>query len=406
MRKLAVIGGAVAIAVTMFVTGALSPVPGIGSDRAEPATLATAEVGTGYVQQARSEADPSFLTKADRVFDAVLERDPADFQALVGSAVLSGSRHRFDDMVSFARRAIEVNPFSEAGYGALADGLIELGRYRAAEKALSKMIDRKPGMAAYSRVSYLYEQTGDLHQARRWMRSALRAAGRPQDVAFAAYHVGLLDIRLGHRAAAARSFTRAADISPDSAEPLAGMAHLAFVEGDRERAVSLLERALQRYPSIDHMVSLGDLHLVSGDTDLADDYYARALAAEQAYVDNGALPDSELAVFLTDIGRVDEALELARSLHSKVRTGATEEALGWALQNAGSPRRALDLLRASIRHGGDSHTMYFAAQAALDLGRRSEARALLSRALELDAGFSYRYADHARELLNALGSAG
>ena len=45
------------------------------------------------------------------------------------------------------------------------DALVELGRYDEAERELQAMIDRKPNLAGYARVSYLRELHGDLDGA-------------------------------------------------------------------------------------------------------------------------------------------------------------------------------------------------------------------------------------------------
>ena len=57
------------------------------------------------------------------------------------------------------------------------DALVELGRYDEAERELQAMIDRKPNLAAYARVSYLRELRGDLEGAAEAMRFAVAAGG-------------------------------------------------------------------------------------------------------------------------------------------------------------------------------------------------------------------------------------
>src|SRR5215217_9563791 len=61
--------------------------------------------------------------------------------------------------------------------GVLVDALIELGRYPEAGRVLQHMVDRKPDLAAYARVSYWRELHGDLAGARRAMVLAASAGG-------------------------------------------------------------------------------------------------------------------------------------------------------------------------------------------------------------------------------------
>ena len=58
----------------------------------------------------------------------------------------------------------------------LVDANIELGRYDDAAADLQKLLDRKPGVAALSRVSYLRELHGDVDGALSALRDAQNAA--------------------------------------------------------------------------------------------------------------------------------------------------------------------------------------------------------------------------------------
>ena len=55
-------------------------------------------------------------------------------------------------------------PALTAPYPVIADAQIELGRYGAAERTLQRMLDTKPNLTSYSRVSYYRELTDS------WMR--------------------------------------------------------------------------------------------------------------------------------------------------------------------------------------------------------------------------------------------
>ncbi len=119
------------------------------------------DLGLAYLQQGRATADPAFLTKASDAFDKAIAAVPNDFRALVGSAVLAGSQHRFFDMEELARRAVIANPYSGPAYGVLGDAFLETQRYERAERAYQSMLDRRPDFAAFARVSYFHETLGD-----------------------------------------------------------------------------------------------------------------------------------------------------------------------------------------------------------------------------------------------------
>ena len=83
-------------------------------------------------------------------------------------------------------------------FGVLVDALVELGRYRAAGRALQAMVDRKPDLASYARVSYFRELHGDLDGAVGAMRLAASAGGdAPENVAYVQTLLGGLELQRG-----------------------------------------------------------------------------------------------------------------------------------------------------------------------------------------------------------------
>ena len=83
------------------------------------------------------------------------------------------------------------------------DALVELGRYDEAERELQAMIDRKPNLAAYARVSYLRELRGDLDGAAKAMRFAAAAGGpAAENRAYVLALLGELERRRGRPDAA------------------------------------------------------------------------------------------------------------------------------------------------------------------------------------------------------------
>jgi tetratricopeptide (TPR) repeat protein len=89
------------------------------------------------------------------------------------------------------RLAIRVAPYSANPYGIEGDALLELGRYPQAFAAFQKMVDLKPNLSSYARVSYARELSGDLPGAITAMRMALdAAAGDREGYAWTAVQLG------------------------------------------------------------------------------------------------------------------------------------------------------------------------------------------------------------------------
>ena len=171
-----------------------------GRDHLRP-TLAAA-----YLQRVRDTGDPSFYTRAEGVL-----RTPRTADGFATAGELALARHDFGGALELGRRA------GTFGAPIRVDALVELGRYDEAERELQAMIDRKPNLAAYARVSYLRELRGDLAGAAKAMRFAA-AAGGPvaENRAYVLALLGELERRRGRSGAARRAFGEALAIVPGS----------------------------------------------------------------------------------------------------------------------------------------------------------------------------------------------
>jgi hypothetical protein len=117
---------------------------------------AWATLGGLYTTQARLTADPSYYAKADGAFTESLKVQPEDNAAAVsGLATLAASRHDFAGALRLTQQAERLNAYSAPNLGVMVDAFTELGRYPEALTTLQRMVDLKPGVASFTRVSYL-----------------------------------------------------------------------------------------------------------------------------------------------------------------------------------------------------------------------------------------------------------
>ena len=87
---------------------------------------------------------------------------------------------------------------SFAPFAVLVDAEIELGRYGAAERTLQRMVDFKPSLASYARVSYYRELHGDLVGAVDALRLAEAATPVPgRDRSYIQTLIGDLEFQRG-----------------------------------------------------------------------------------------------------------------------------------------------------------------------------------------------------------------
>ena len=141
-------------------------------------------------------------------------------------------------------------PERVAAYPEIADAQIELGRYEAAERTLQRMLDLKPNLAAYARVSYYRELNGDLDGARRGDAAGgvrrRRGAGerRPTSRRCSA----ISSSSAGEPAAARAAYMAALRSLPGYPAGLVGLARVDAAGGDLGRAAVRLRRASERLP--------------------------------------------------------------------------------------------------------------------------------------------------------------
>src|SRR4051795_27713 len=145
-----------------------------------------------YAQKVRETGDASFYNRADGALRQALALDPRDPAALTQRGALELSRHDFRAGLRDALAARRIAPQVGKPFGVLVDALVELGRYGPAERALQEMVDRRPDLAAYARVSYVRELHGDVDGARSALVRALSAGGE------AAENVAYVDTLLSH----------------------------------------------------------------------------------------------------------------------------------------------------------------------------------------------------------------
>ena len=229
---------------------------------------AFASLGLAYVQQGRITADPSYYPKAQGVLrrSLALEQD-ANFAAMVGMAALASARHDFAAALRWGERAKAINPYNGNVYGVIGDAQVELGRYREAFATFQTMVDTRPGVASYARVSYARELMGDMSGAIQAMEAARDIAGTPADTAWASFQLGELHFNRGDLAAAQAAYAFGARTDVNAVPSFAGLAKVAWARGHLRKAIVGYTDVVARFPSPEYVIALGDLHASLGDAD-------------------------------------------------------------------------------------------------------------------------------------------
>ncbi|NMO51768.1 hypothetical protein HH310_11255 [Actinoplanes sp. TBRC 11911] len=363
-----------------------------------------ATLGAAYLEQARVTADPARYPQAEQAARKSLTLRSGNGGALVVLGALANARHDFAGARREALAALRVDSYDADAYGVLADALTQLGDASGATTAVQKMLDIRPGLAAYARASYDLELRGKLDQAGALMRRALDDAVDPHDVAFCQVQLGDLAFGRGDLTGARSSYASALSADASSVAALRGRARVRAASGDLPGALADYASLTARLPGPSYLLEYASLLSLAGLSASADTQIALASAAQQLFTANGgsdALASSALALAT---GSPSLAVTAARAEWKRRQHPDVADTLAWALHAAGRDAEALGYARQAIAAGG--HTAgyaYHLAMIQLALGDKAAARTEFARALTTNPYFSPVDGPTARRALAALG---
>jgi tetratricopeptide (TPR) repeat protein len=373
--------------------------------RAQPGeATGYAQLGDAYLQRTRETGDFGFYVRAERSFDEALRREPGNATATVGAGTLALARHDFDQGLRLGRRALALAPETVRPYAVIVDGQVELGRYSAARRSLQRMVDLKPNLASYSRVSYYRELHGDVRGAIEAMRLAVSAGGgTPESVAFVQTLLGDLLLDARDVAGARRAYRQALAGAPDHLPAEAGLARVDVATGRLPAAARRLRAVSRRLPLPTYLTPLAEIELALGRRTQASRDLELVRAQRRLLEAAGTRTDVDLVLSEADHGSPRRAVRLGRQVLAAAPSVRSDDALGWALTRAGQPEEGLLHARRAIRLGSvDPSFHYHAGIAARGVGRPVLARRELREALRLNPSFSPFHAQRARRALRAL----
>lgn len=373
--------------------------------RADPgAATGYAQLGDAYLQRTRETGDFGFYVRAERSFHEALRREPGDAAATVGAGTLALARHDFEGGLRLGRRALESAPETVRPYAVIVDGQVELGRYAAARASLQRMVDLKPNLASYSRVSYYRELHGDVRGAIEATRLAVSAGGgTPESVAFVQTLLGDLLLDARNVSGARRAYRQALAGVPDHLPAEAGLARVDVATGRLPAAARRLRAVTRRLPLPIYLTPLAEIELALGRRMQASRDLELVRAQRRLLQAAGTRTDVDLVLFEADHGSPQRAVRFGRQVFAAAPSVRSDDAFGWALTRSGRPEQGLRHARRALRLGSvDPSFHYHAGIAAMGVGRPVLARRELREALRLNPSFSPFHAQHARRALRAL----
>jgi tetratricopeptide (TPR) repeat protein len=368
-------------------------------------TNAYAQLGLLMLQRVRENADPALYGQAEEAFQAALKRDPQQLDALVGMGSLALSRHAFVEAIAWGEKAQAINPFRAQIYGIIGDAQVELGRYPDAVNTIQKMVDTRPDVSSYTRVSYLRELHGDIPGAIDAMQRAAHA-GAPgaEATLWSQTYLGHLHFNAGDLKAAEAIYQATLTQQPTYPYAIAGIARVRAAQGRTGEAITLYQSLVERLPLPEFAIALGELYDAAGKPEQAQAQFDLVRAIQQLNAGADMNTDMEMALFEADHGDAAKALTLARAAYERRPSIHGADALAWALHANGQHEEAWRYAQQALKLGTKDALLHFhAGMIALKVDAAA-ARQHLQAALDINPHFSVRFAPIAKAELSRLGA--
>lgn len=361
-----------------------------------------AQLGFAYQQKARETNDPTYYTQAEDALNKALAIKPDYYDAMAGLGQLDLSRHEFGKALDWGKKATTRQPASAYAYGVMGDAQIELGQYDAAVASFQKMVDLRPDLGSYSRVSYARELHGDVPGAIQAMQQAVAAGGlAAENTAWCRVQLGNLYFNSNQLDKAEAAYRDALNGYPNYLHAQAGMAMVRWAQGRNDDAVKLFKDSVATVPLPQYLTSLGDLLAVTGDKTGSKEQLDLVQYIFMVFESGGVNVDMEKAAYLADHATdMHEAVTLAEKAATTRADIHTMDSLAWVYYQAGRYPDALKAEQSAMRLGTQNALFHFhLGMIQSKLGDDAASKASLQKALQINPHFSIKYSQEAEALV-------
>jgi tetratricopeptide (TPR) repeat protein len=360
-------------------------------------------LAVAYVRAARETGDFSLNSKAETAVNRALEIEPENLNSQKIKTSLMLTFHRFEEALQSATRLQPKSPQDAFFYGVMTDANVELGNYKEAIDAAQKMVDLRPNMESYARVSYVRSLHGDSGGAIEAMRTAAQSASpmEKEPKAWCLVHLGDEYFKVGNYAEAEKQYDTALQVFPNYHFGLAGKGRARAAQNDFESAIKFLTESNNRVPNVENVIFLGDVYAKTGKSDEASKQYELAQFIEQQF---GNLDQRRLALLWADRDtKLDEALAIAAREHQARKDIFTADIYAWCLYKKGRFQEAKSVINEAMRlKTKDAGIFYHAGMIEKSLGNKKAAADYLQKAVQLNPAFDILQIEKAKAALQEI----
>jgi tetratricopeptide (TPR) repeat protein len=317
-----------------------------------------------YLQKLRESGDFTYLDRASKLVDRLIEKDGGNFTALRFQNELDLQRHDFKAVADRSRDMLQYAPSDQGTWGNLGDASMELGEYEQAERAYSKMFALRPNLASYNRLAFYRFVAGDVPSAVSLMRNAVDAGDpAPENTAWCLAELGDMYFKTGQLEAAADAYQSAFDLFPRLHRAIAGLGKVAAARGSVDAAIRHYEHAQAIVPLVEYAGALEDLYTAAGKDSKAQQQRDLLATIEKIGKVTNEKTNRNLALLLADHTRdLPLALELMQTEIPVRGDVYTWDALGWVLFKSGKLDEAKAASAKALKLGTPEPVFYYHAR--------------------------------------------
>lgn len=344
-----------------------------------------------YLQKLRETGDASYLERASKLADSMLETDGGNLGALRFQNEIDLQRHDFRRVAERARDMLQYAPSDSGAWGNLGDALMELGEYEKAGQAYAKMFGLRPNLASYNRVAYFRFVTGDAAGAIALMKQAIDAgSGEAENTAWCFAELGDMYFKTGKLVDAGAAYDQAFALFPGLHRASAGLGKVEAAMGHFDLAIRDYKRAQSIVPLIEYGAALRDLYTATGNKQAASEQQLLVNTIDQLGRASGETTNRNLALIFADHNEnLPRALEMLRTEIATRPDVYTWDALSWVLFKTGHLEEARAANRKALQWNTPEPSFYFhASRIATAAGDEQAAREYERRLAGLNPKFN------------------
>lgn len=348
-----------------------------------------------FLQKVRETGDGSYLTRASKLVDDVLAREPHFDQAKRVRNEIEMNMHRFPKVAEYAETMLAEDPSDLATLGVLGDALMEMGQYARAGETYTRMMSLGGNLFTYNRLAYYNFVTGKPGAALGWMSQAIAAGSKsPENEAWCLSEMGDMLFKTGRVNDAGAAYALALRAFPGYHRAHAGLGRLQASQRKWSDAILSFQRSQAVVPLPEYAGALEALYEKTGDGAGAERQRGVIEAVAKLAAANGEKANRNLSLLYSDSGRnLSRALELAQAEFEVRNDVYSYDALSWALYRNGRIAEAAQASGKALALGTPEPSFYFHAGMIAQAGGDAEtARHDLAKALALNPHFDIRNA--------------